>query len=75
MRLHLIAGFSDGVLSMATVEGLEFPEKLWVVYAGNGKFAIRLQSDNASPSKKEELFDSPEQALEAIEEANSDPKL
>jgi hypothetical protein len=65
LRIHAVMKFTDGQLSMGTVEGLDSGEKYWIIYAANGKYAIRR--DGQSYSEKEQVFDSPQDALGEIE--------
>lgn len=65
LSIHAVMKFTDGQLSMGTVEGLDSGEKYWIIYAANGKYAIRL--DGQSYSEKEQAFDSPQDALGEIE--------
>jgi len=65
LRINTVMKFTDGLLSMGTVEGLDSGEKYWIVYAANGKYAIRR--DGQSYSEKEQVFDSPQDALGEIE--------
>jgi hypothetical protein len=58
-NLHTVSKFTDGILSIATVNGLEAPGKHWILYAGRGKFVIRPDAPF-----REEQFGSPEQALQ-----------
>ena len=60
LRIDAVMKFTDGLLSMGTVEGLDSGEKYWIIYAANGKYAIRR--DGQSYSEKEQVFDSPQDA-------------
>jgi hypothetical protein len=66
LTLHTVAKFAAGDLAMATVEGLKTPSKLWIVYAGQQKYVIRLQDGTSqSDAEKDQSFVSPEAALAA----------
>lgn len=65
MKLHIVARFVDGPVSIASVGGLDVSEKIWVTYAGNGKFAVRVDPPQGDLFK-ENLYDSPEAALDAV---------
>jgi hypothetical protein len=68
LSLRTIARFSDDkTVSIATVEGLQ--EKTWVVYAGQGKYVIRAESEPRA--EQERYFESPEAALAELERLNS----
>ena len=57
---------------MATVEGLKTPSKLWIVYAGQQKYVIRLQDGTSQPgAEKNQSFVSPEAALSEVQNRNS----
>ena len=72
LTLHTIAKFAAGDLAMATVEGLKTPTKLWIVYAGQEKYVIRLQDGTPQPdAEKDQSFVSPEAALAEVENRNS----
>ena len=72
LTLHTIAKFAAGDLAMATVEGLKAPSKLWIVYAGQEKYVIRLQDGNSQPdADRDQAFVSPEAALAEIQNRNS----
>jgi|HubBroStandDraft_6_1064221.scaffolds.fasta_scaffold2822917_1 hypothetical protein len=71
LTLHSVSNFADGVLAMATVEGMDASEKHWIVFATQGKYVIRLQSDSAPITDKDQQFDSPELALAELERSSS----
>lgn len=72
LSLHIIAQFKPGFISLATVRGADIPDTLWITYAGHGKDVIRRQpgDERLEPNVDgiffEDLFDSPEAALDAI---------
>jgi hypothetical protein len=43
LTLHTMAKFAGEDLAMGAVEGLKTAPKLWIVYAGQEKYVIRLQ--------------------------------
>ena len=54
LTLHTVAKFAAGDLAMATVEGLKTRSTLWIVYAGQQKYVIRLQDGTSQPDTEEE---------------------
>ncbi len=71
LTLHTVAKFAPGDLAMATVEGLKPSSKLWIVYAGQEKYVIRLQDGTSQPdAEKDQSFVSPEAALAEIQNRN-----
>ena len=57
---------------MATVEGLDAPSKPWIIYAGHGKYVIRMLDGSPQPdSYKDLLFASPGEALAEVQKQAS----
>ena len=72
LTLHTVAKFAAGDLAMATVEGLKTRSTLWIVYAGQQKYVIRLQDGTSQPDTEEDQsFVSPKAALAEVPNRNS----
>lgn len=75
LTLHIVARFGDGLLSLAKVGGTDGQDTFWITYAGRGKYMIRRQPRAGKQDQtvtdwfKEDFFDSPEAALQALEKS------